>query len=173
MKITTTILKKIIREETKRAMDEGSIRHDPWTPEDTKELTQLLSRLLTDHGDAPPAFVRQQLKPGIASIRKLIYSQDFIDWHNSGEEETAELEMDVDPRFSRLELDEGYKSDYARRATDPQALMVNLGSKIEELAGEAQQTASTAAENGDRDLSSKFQAIANSLIDIIEMMQEN
>lgn len=173
MKLTPTILKKIIREEAERALKEGSIRHDPWTSEDTRELTQLLSRLLTDHGDAPPAFVRQQLKPGIAAIRKLIYSQDFIDWHNSGDEETAELELDVDPRFSRLELDEGEKSDYARRATDPQALMVGIGGKIEELANEAQQTASVAAEKGDHTLSLKFQAIADGLGDIIEMMQEN
>ena len=106
MKLTPTILKKIIREETELAIKEGRKRHDPFTPEDTKQLTKLLSRLLTDHGDAHPAFVRQQLKPGIAAIRKLIYSQDFIDWHAGGEEEATELEMDVDPRFSRLELDE-------------------------------------------------------------------
>ena len=104
MKLTPTILKKIIREEAERAIEEGRMRHDPFTPEDTKQLTKLLSRLLTDHGDAPPAFVRQQLKPGIAAIRKLIHSQDFIDWHAAGEEETVELEMDVNPRFSRLDI---------------------------------------------------------------------
>ena len=70
-------------------------------------------------------------------------------------------------------MDENEKSDYARRATDPQALMVDLGAKIAELANGAQQTASTEAERGNSALASKFQAIASELEAIIEMMQEN